>query len=183
MTVRRRELLAGAAGVAVLGGGAALAMGGFEPWADEESIEPAELPGIEATGSDAGPVVIPERGSITVLELFATWCSVCEATMEPLGRVYEEFGADVQFVSVTNEPLGGTTTEADVAAWWHENGGAWQLARDTDFQLTTRVGRAEVPQLLVFDANNVITWNETGFTPADELRASIEDALDADRVA
>ncbi|WP_247728768.1 TlpA family protein disulfide reductase [Halovivax limisalsi] len=181
--MRRRDLLAGAAGLAVLGGGAAMAIGDFEPWDPQESIEAVELPGIEAPGSVGGPVVVPERGSVTVLELFATWCSVCEATMEPLGRVHEEFGAEVQFVSVTNEPLGGTTTEADVAAWWREHGGAWQLARDPEFQLTKRVGGAEVPQLLVFDERNVVTWNETGFTAEGELRSAIETVLGDEHTA
>ena len=178
--MRRRDVLAGAAALAVAGGGAAVAIGGWEPWEDGEAIEEFELPGIDAPGSQAGTVVVPERGSVTVLELFATWCGVCADLMEPMAAVNEEVGEDVQFVSVTNEPLGRTVTEADVADWWERHDGAWQVAHDDGLELTSALGASGVPYTVVLDEDNVVTWSDSGYKSADELLEPIEAALDGD---
>lgn len=178
--MRRRELLAGAAALGIAGGGAAIAIGGWDPWDDGEAIEPYDLPGIEAPGSDPGRVVVPERGSVTFVELFATWCGVCQELMEPMAAVHDDFGDAVQFVSVTNEPLGQTVTEADVADWWAGHGGAWQVAHDDELSLTQALGASSVPYSFVLDEDNVVTWGDGGYKSADELEAPIEAALAGD---
>ena len=176
--MRRRELVAGglAAGVAAAGG--AIAYAGWNPLDDGEAVPEFELRSIEATGSADGTVVVPARGSVTFFELFATSCTVCADLMEPMGEVYDEYGEDVQFVSVTNEPLGQTTTDDDVAAWWADHGGRWTVAHDADLELTGELQAVGVPYSFVVDESNVVTWSDRGYKSADDLREPIEAALD-----
>lgn len=173
--MRRRELLAGAAGLAVAGAGGAIAFGAFDD--DGVGVQPVKLETLDAPGSEAGATMVPERGRVTFVEVFATWCDVCERTMEPLATVHEDVGSDVQFVSVTNEPIGDTVTREDVAVWWVDNGGNWTVAIDDDLQLTERLDASGVPYAFVLDESNVVTWSARGYKSADEFREPIEAAL------
>ncbi|SEQ26704.1 TlpA family protein disulfide reductase [Natrinema salaciae] len=171
--MRRREVLAGAAGLAVLGGGA-VAIGEWTPLESDTAIEPIELETIDAPGSDAGTAMVPERGRVTFVELFATWCTVCEGMMEPLADVHAEVGGDVQFVSATSEPVGNTVTREDVATWWRDHDGNWPVALDTDLELTEALDASGVPYAFVLDETNAVTWSGRGAKSADEIRTAID---------
>lgn len=166
--MRRRDLLGGAAGLLVVGGGAAALA--RRP---DGGVAPVELEAVEAPGSPAGAIVIPERGRVTFVEFFATWCHVCEETMEPLGEAYDAVDDGVQFVSVTNEPIGHAVTRAEVRDWWAEHDGRWPVALDADLRLTAALDVTGVPAAVVLDADNVVTWKGSGVKPADELVARI----------
>ncbi|MFC7058454.1 TlpA family protein disulfide reductase [Halovenus salina] len=139
-------------------------------------MEPLDVETIDASGSSDGTVTVPQRGQVTVLELFATWCSVCESMMSELTTAHERLGDEVQFVSVTNEPLGETVTRADVSAWWTDHEGAWTLGADTGLTLTQRLDAKGVPYTVVFDADNRITWSHRGRTDASKLETVVERA-------
>jgi len=173
--MRRRDLLAGVGSVAVLGGGAAVAFGvvGSD---DGSVVEPIELETIDAEGSATGTVTVPERGEVTFVELFATWCTVCESMMPELAAAHGAIDGDVQFLSVTNEPLGDTVTREDVANWWRHHGGTWTVAADRDLELTHRLEASGVPYSFVLDARNRIVWRHRGRTSAETVRAEIRAA-------
>ncbi|WP_254767849.1 TlpA family protein disulfide reductase [Salinilacihabitans rarus] len=173
--MRRREVVAGAAALAVLGGGAA-AVGEWDLLDGDAVVDPVELETIDAPGSEAGTATVPERGRVTFVELFATWCSVCEAMMGPLSRVHADVGDDVQFVSVTNEPIGNTVTRADVADWWREHGGNWPVALDADLELSEALDASGVPYAFVLDESNAVTWSGRGEKSADEIRTALDAA-------
>lgn len=170
--MKRREVIAGLGSLAVLGGGAALALDGTG--SNGSSMEPLDVETIDAPGSSDGTVTVPQRGQVTVLELFATWCGVCESMMSEMTTAHERLGSEVQFVSVTNEPLGETVTQNDVSAWWADHGGAWTLGADTDLTLTQRLDAKGVPYTVVFDADNRITWSHRGRMDASKLETVVK---------
>ncbi|MDZ7688327.1 MAG: thioredoxin domain-containing protein [Halobacteriales archaeon] len=135
MPVRRREIIAGALGLAVLGGGAVYAS---RP-SDSGAVQPVEVETLDAPGSEAGVVEVPSTGEVSVVEFFATWCRVCAGMMENLNEVNDRIGDEVQFVSVTNEPVGHTVTREDVTDWWRDHDGAWTVGIDDDLVLTDRL--------------------------------------------
>ncbi|RZH69552.1 TlpA family protein disulfide reductase [Natrinema altunense] len=173
--MRRREVLVGVAGLAALGGGA-LAVGEWNPLESGDAVDSIELETIDAPGSDAGTASVPERGRVTFVELFATWCTVCERQMEPLGVVHETVADDVQFVSATSEPVGNTVTRADIADWWRDHDGDWPVALDTDLELTEALDASGVPYAFVLDESNAVTWSGRGRESADEIRSAIDAA-------
>ncbi|MBZ6496764.1 TlpA family protein disulfide reductase [Natrinema longum] len=173
--MRRREVIVGTAGLAALGGGA-IAVSEWNPRESGAAVDSIELETIDAPGSEAGTATVPERGRVTFVELFATWCSVCQDMMEPLGQVHDDIDADVQFVSATGEPIGNTITREDVADWWREHDGTWPVALDADLELTEALDASGVPYAFVLDADNVVTWSGRGRKSPDEIRSAIDDA-------
>ena len=180
--MRRRELLAGAAGLGVLGVGAATVYGDFdvsdrngEETDTEGDIEPVTLPRIEARGSPPGEEEVPEAGRVTFVELFATWCSICKANMDPMGEAAAQL-EDVQFVSVTNEPVGQTVAVESVVEWWDEFDGDWHLAHDADLELTRRLDATEIPHAAVFDEDNALVWESTGYKNTETILDAVEAA-------
>jgi len=104
--MRRRELLAGATGLGVLGTSGALAPGAIG--LDFARVEPVELETPDTSGSTAGTAVVPNHGRVTSVELFATRCPVCKSMM-PLEEITE---------------------------WWADNGEIWPVALDAELELT-----------------------------------------------
>jgi thiol-disulfide isomerase/thioredoxin len=173
VSVRRRDFVAGALGVAALGAGAAYTrMGG-----GDETVAPVEVDTLDAPGSEAGAVEVPRRGEVTFVEFFATWCHVCEGMMDEVAEAHDEVGEDVQFLSVSNEPVGHTVTREEVVGWWRENGGDWTVGVDGDLRLTEALDAAGVPTTVVVDADNRIVSSGTGRKTADEMVGAIESAL------
>lgn len=174
--MRRRDLLIGAGSVAALGGGAAVA---FDVVGSGGSagIDPIEIETLDAPGSEAGTATVPATGEVTFLEVFATWCTVCESMMPEVAAANEAVGSDVQFLSVSNEPLGNTVTREDVAEWWGENGGAWTVGVDPDLELTRALDASGVPYSFVLDADNRVVWKHRGRSDAETIESRVRDAL------
>ncbi|MFC3959357.1 TlpA family protein disulfide reductase [Halovivax cerinus] len=179
--MRRRELIAGAGALAVLGGAGAMATTGWRPGSEEARIDPIELPTIPGTADPAETTTVPERGRVSVVEIFATWCDVCARQMQPMGRLVDETDTDVQIVSVTNEPLGDTITREDVADWWERHDGRWPVAHDPDLDLTATLDAAGVPYTVVLDAENRIVWRHSEYVGVDALREQVTAAKDHPR--
>jgi thiol-disulfide isomerase/thioredoxin len=166
--MRRRDLLAGIGGLAVVGGGTIVATRSQT----EESVEPVTVEQLGRDGTVVGERQVPQRGQPTLLTVFATWCSICRRTMPEVATVHGD-AADVQFVSVTNEAIGQTTTREDVADWWRSHGGDWPVAVDTDLELTAAFDVRSVPHTVVLDADNRIVYEDQGEKTAAELRDAL----------
>lgn len=183
--MRRRDFLAGAVAVGVFGAGAASVFGSDVvpstlPSSEETAagtvgatVDPVTLPAIDASGSPPGEVTVPERGRVSFVELFATWCTTCQANMSELRAAYDRVDG-VQFVSVTNEPVGQTVDPGDVAQWWDEHDGAWPVAHDPELELTRRLDGTEVPLAVVLDSENTIQWTSRGREQAGTVVDAIQ---------
>lgn len=166
--MRRRELLAGIGGLAVVGGGAVVATRSQT----DEAVEPVTVEQLDSEGSVVDDLRVPRRGQPTLLTVFATWCSVCRRTMPEVVAAHED-AADARFVSISNEAIGQTTTREDVADWWHSHGGEWPVAVDTDLELTAVFDVRSVPHTVVLDADNRIVYEDQGEKTAGELRDAL----------
>lgn len=178
--MRRRELLAGVGSVGILGGAAAVALGGL-PSADgtdgdQPTRDPMSVETLDAPGSEAGTVDVPATGEPTFVDFFATWCDPCVAQMPALAEANERIGDDVVFLSVTAEGL----SDNEIIEWWERHNGGWLLARDPTAELTARYNSPGVPYGVAIDAAGTVQWSEPGAKTADELVAGIERAIGAD---
>lgn len=167
--MNRRELLAGLAGTAVVGGGAAYAFSSQTA----DTVEPVTVEQIDESGSVIRDRPVPQRGSPTVLTVFATWCSTCRRTMPEVVRAHEQTD-DPQFVSVSNEAVGQTVTREDVGQWWATHGGDWPVGLDTDLELTETFDVRGVPHTVVLDAQNRIVYDEQGSKTAADITDALE---------
>ncbi len=174
--MRRRDLLIGAGSLAAVGGGAAVAFDVIG--SSEAAVDELELETIDAPGSSAGTTAVPALGQVTFVEMFATWCTICQAMMPDLAATNAAVGDDVQFISVTNEPLGNTVTRDDVAAWWADHGGEWTVAADPELELTRALDASGVPYSFVLDEANRIRWRHRGHSDRTEMESQIRAVLE-----
>jgi thiol-disulfide isomerase/thioredoxin len=135
---------------------------------------------LDAPGSETGTQRLPVPGTVTLLDLFATWCLPCKAQMRSLRPVHDDYSADVAFVSVTNEQLGGGLTREDVADWWERHDGNWTLGHDPVSVVHRQVGASGLPYLVLTDADGKIVWNHAGVASERRLRAEIDTVLAGD---
>ena len=176
--MRRRDLLVGLAGLGTVGGGAAVAIYGL-PFDRTDPIESVGLPVVDAPNDEETPeeIAIPREGEVTFLEIFATWCGTCQELMPTLAAVHEEVGDEIQFVSVTQEPIGQAVEASDVREWWADHGGRWPVAHDADLELTARVDANVVPYSFIFDESNRLRWSHRGYVDQETLEKRIDEQM------
>lgn len=172
--MNRRQVLLGLGGVTLTGGSVWVATEGLSTG----SGLPVQIETIDAPGSKKGTIRVPVEDTVTVIDLFATWCTPCIAQMDALTAVHEEYHDTdtVTFISVTNERIGGTLSRADIRAWWQQNDGHWTLGLDPDSSLMRILRANGLPFLAIADADGTITWRHSGVVTANTLRSEIEAA-------
>jgi len=168
--MRRRELLAGVGGAAVVGAGGYLAL-----TAGEERIDPTVIDLFDTSTTAGAELRVPVNGEVTVVDLFATWCQPCKPALDALRTVQAET-TDVAFVSVTNEVLGGELSRDDVLAWWDAYGGAWPVGHDPEGSLLASLGASTLPYTAVVDPSGRVVWAETGVPDPERVSQAIDDA-------
>jgi thiol-disulfide isomerase/thioredoxin len=134
---------------------------------------PIRVETLDAPGSAAGEAVVPTPETVTVVDLFATWCAPCDDQLEVLHRIRPEYD-DVSFVSVTNERPSETLTRADIAEWWQRNDGAWTVGLDPGSELLAAFGARGLPHIAVTDETGKIRFGHSGLAGAETLRAQLD---------
>lgn len=188
--MRRRDVLAGLGSAGVVVGSGAVAVYGMpsidnvlnDDRDDDNDYEPIKIETLEAPGSDAGTIAVPDLGRVTFVELFGTWCPPCIDQMSALAKADDRIGDEVLFCSVTNENVGedGPISEAELVDWWDDHGGDWTLGLDPAAEITSRYLAGGFPTSVAIDASGRVQWAESGIKTVDELIAGIELALEAD---
>lgn len=162
-------------GAAVVGGSAYLALSPSNSGAiesDGRQIEPVDVETFETSNSPDGELTVPVEGSVTVIDLFATWCQPCKPALEALRTVQRDH-PDVRFVSVTNEVLSSDLSRADVLAWWDAFGGPWAVGHDPDGTLLARLGTSALPFSAVADPEGRIVWADKGVPDPEQVSDAI----------
>ncbi|OVE86014.1 TlpA family protein disulfide reductase [Natronolimnobius baerhuensis] len=188
--MRRRDILAGIGSAGVVAGAGAVAIYGLpsveELTGDESGYadDPLEIETVDAPGSDAGTVQIPDPDKVTFVDIFGTWCPPCIEQMPALGEASGRIGDrdDVQFLSVTNESIGENRaiTMDELLEWWTDHDGDWTLGLDPRAELTERYLQGDYPSAVAIDTAGRVVWGDSGIKTADELVAGIEQALEAE---
>ena len=176
--MNRRQLLAAVGGLGLTGGSVLAARGDLPSPTDSESSLPLTIETIDSPGSEAGDVTVPQPGTPTFIDLFATWCTPCKEQMNELSTVHEAYGDRVQFVSITNERPGGTLTERDIRSWWRRHHGAWTVGVDPDSDLMTALGAGGIPYHAIADSSGTVQWQQAGLSPAETLRTELDRVLE-----
>jgi len=183
--VGRRHLLASVVGLGFVGAGVVgsgvVDVGSVtdtdtDTGQGEENL-PVEVTTIDATGSTAGTEQVPASGTPTLVDCFATWCGPCVEQMASLGTVYERYGDEIAFVSVTNERFGGGLDRDDLRAWWRDNDGRWTLGHDPDGELLAALGANGLPYLALTDAAGAVVWTHGGVASVETLDREISSVV------
>ncbi|MGB9951398.1 MULTISPECIES: TlpA disulfide reductase family protein [unclassified Haloarcula] len=173
--MNRRQVVAAITGLGLSGGSLWVAQNGLSGIQPRHAKQlPVRVETLGARGSSAGETRVPTPGTVTVVDLFATWCAPCDDQLKILDAIRPEY-ADVSFVSVTNERPSENLTRADISEWWNRNGGAWTVGLDPGSELLAAFGADGLPYIAIVDENGIVQFGHSGLADEKTLR----DELDA----
>ncbi|MCC6313001.1 MAG: redoxin domain-containing protein [Thermomicrobiales bacterium] len=150
-------------------------------WALTPSTRAEQAPHFTAARLDGGEVTLDDlRGSVVVLNGWATWCEPCRVEMpflEQLHREYGERGVHVVGVSIDRGDADGA-----VRAFAAEAGVTFDILRDPRNQFARTFRASGVPETLLIGRDGAILHRWKGPLDVDPAatRTAIEQALVAD---
>jgi cytochrome c biogenesis protein CcmG, thiol:disulfide interchange protein DsbE len=112
------------------------------------------------------------RGSPTVVNFFASYCTPCVEEMPALEAVHQQLGDDVAFVglAVVDRP-------EDAQDLVDRTGVTYRTALDRDSAVMTALGGSVLPTTVLLDADGEVVATHNGELDADELRRLLADEL------
>lgn len=183
--MKRREAIAGAASLGVLGAGGALAVGGFPSFGSSSDgsnehpqlDEPVTVPTVDLSWSDGEPITVPIEDTVTVLEFWATTCTVCPDAVPKVTAAADRTGEDVAFVAITAEDVGPDDFSPEYIedTWRDFGGGEWPMGYGT-FEVQVQLTSAATPATAIIDADGVTQWTHTGIVSSETILEEIEAA-------
>lgn len=130
------------------------------------------------TGGDTF-TVDSNRGKVTVINFWGTWCGPCIAELPHFEEVAKDYADTVTVVAVHSNYKAPTAAE-----WITKNYPETSIlfAQDPDDGMngayyTALGGEGDFPMTIIVDAEGVITFTRRGSLTHDELVAAVEDAL------
>jgi thiol-disulfide isomerase/thioredoxin len=143
-----------------------------------DSIAPSlALPLVDGSGKQS-----IEKGRVTVVDFWATWCGPCRFSMPRVQSVWKEYrpkGVDLFSVD-TDDP--GASRESEVREFLLQNKLEFPVVLD-DGSATSAFSVAGLPTMLVLGRDGRVLWNHVGALTSGgerELRAVLDRALASD---
>lgn len=136
--------------------------------------EPGErLPDFSVVCTDGSSFSLSaQRGRVTVINLWATWCTPCVAELPNFDRLQREQPDAVAVLALHSPPV-----TADVAAYLAEFSYNIPFAADEDGSLSALLGASTVlPQTVILNPDGVVTYNQPGALSYEGLLTLVEAA-------
>jgi thiol-disulfide isomerase/thioredoxin len=115
------------------------------------------------------------KGSVVVLDFWASWCGPCQDSVPHMNRVAEKYRKrDVQFIGINSEALPESRI-AWVASNWHFD---YPVVVDGGLQASRAYSVEAYPTLFVIDRTQTVRFVHFGAPSAAELGEEIDSLLD-----
>jgi cytochrome c biogenesis protein CcmG, thiol:disulfide interchange protein DsbE len=172
-------LVAGLVG-ALLIGGAALARFGSGVARIEVGAEAPDFQAIDLATGDSVSLRERYRGSVTLVNVWATWCAPCKVEMPAMEQVYQSLAPHGFKIAAISIDEGGPE---DVIAFGRELGLSFDLLQDRSTRVVETYQTTGVPESFLLDRDGILVkriigphdWN----SPVN--RALIQRLLDEPR--
>ena len=134
-------------------------------------------PDFKARMTDGSRFVLSEaKGTVVLLNFWATWCSPCCEEMPAFQKLHEEYGDKLKIVAVDF-----AETETVVNKFLAKKGYSFPVAYDVNADIAALYPFDGIPYTLVIDEDGIIKNTFIGASSADEqyeeYKAAIEEAL------
>lgn len=140
-----------------------------------EGYEPGQqLPDFTIALTDGASFSLSEhRGQVTVINLWATWCTPCVNELPHFDRLQREHPDDVAVLAIHSDLI-----TDDVAAYLANYDYGIAFAVDEGGQVIASVGGSTMlPQTLVLDRYGVVTYNQVGSVTYEALEELVAAAM------
>lgn len=149
----------------------------INPDKKENLQEETAAPDFTAKMVDGSTFVLSEaKGSVVILNFWATWCGPCREELPAFQRLYEEYGDELKVVAVDF-----AETEKVVDEFLSKNEYSFPFAYDENADIAALYPSDGIPYTLIIDEEGIIKKTFLGAASADiqyELyKAAIEEAL------
>ncbi|MGD0423620.1 MAG: TlpA disulfide reductase family protein [Candidatus Bathyarchaeia archaeon] len=111
------------------------------------------------------------HGKVILLEFMVPWCPHCQKMAPVLGKLYQQFGQNVIFLSVSGAWNGATADDA--AQFIRAYSVTWTLVYDSSKSAFTMYGVNQTPTFFLIDKNGRITVSYPGEVAYDTLSADL----------
>ena len=133
------------------------------------------MPAYKAKTLDGAPFdIASQKGSVVLLNVWATWCNPCRFEIPELQKMYEanaRRGFKVIGISVDE----GDAKE--VKQFVDEQKMTYPIVLDPDGRVANLLSTTVLPTTVLLDRQGKIVWREVGAIPADD--PTLKKALDA----
>jgi thiol-disulfide isomerase/thioredoxin len=102
------------------------------------------------------------RGTIVVLDLFATWCPPCQVSLPYLRQLHTQYSySEVRIISVD---VDGSESQSVVSAFRQEESMDWIVSLDEGNLINAAYGTGNIPTFYIIDQDGDIQWTDSGFS-------------------
>lgn len=113
------------------------------------------------------------RGSVVVLDFWATWCMPCREEFPAMEKISAEFGGAVRFYGISDE------SPDTVKQFVDETRCRMPMLLDSNREMRRRYGVHKIPALFVIDRDSVVRQQFIGARSESDLRAAIRAVVDS----
>ncbi|MFC4544336.1 TlpA family protein disulfide reductase [Halosolutus amylolyticus] len=192
--MNRRALLATAAGVGTIGASGCLdsvSGGSGDNESDEDDEDdgpPYEIELIDAPGSEAGTVTVPQSGQVVLVNFTRQFCPTSIGYLSNVGEAYDRLGSefdlgpdgDVFVLSVIDWSQGATPSNDELVDWWVENDGYWPIGIDRSGAFFDEYHDTDnFPGTAAIDGDGEVHWSDLGGTTPSNIVSGVRATVEA----
>ncbi|MCI5083199.1 MAG: TlpA family protein disulfide reductase [Saprospiraceae bacterium] len=129
-----------------------------------------EVPDVQVKTLEGETVNLKEytsKGKITVISLWATWCSPCKKELDAIADIYPDWveDYDMELIAITidtRRAMAKVKPMVQTKAW------EYTILSDPNNQLRNALNFQAIPQTYLIDQNGNIVYSHNGYVPGDE---------------
>lgn len=120
------------------------------------------------------------KGSVVVLNFFATWCGPCQIELPHIEQIWAENRDNQNFQLIV---IGREESHAKVLEYRQKKGFTFPIAGDPERQVYSLFARESIPRTVVVSPEGTIVYSSAGFYEADieQLMSVLSEQMAAPR--